>query len=324
VSRLDAAVDLADRVLFPAAAAVEASGTVPASHLDLLAAAGLYGLFADPEPAPAYRVVEALASGCLATAFVWMQHHGALRAVGAAPAARDRWYEDMRAGRVRAGTAQGGLRPGPPLLRATGGPDGFVLDGEAPWVTGWSLVDVLLVAARDADDLAHWFLLDATDAPGLTVEPLDLLAVTASRTVHCRFTGYRVPADRLVSSLPFADWRERDAAGLRGNGSLALGVAGRCLRLLADLEPDAAARLESTVDEVRARLDGATPVELPVARAAASGRALRCASTLVVATGARSVLAGEPAQRLLREATFLLVFGSRPAIRADLLRRLAP
>jgi hypothetical protein len=38
-----------------------------------------------------------------------------------------------------------------------------------------------------------------------------------------------------------------------------------------------------------------------------------------VTTGSRAVLAGEHAQRLVREATFLLVFGSRPAIRSALL-----
>jgi alkylation response protein AidB-like acyl-CoA dehydrogenase len=198
-----------------------------------------------------------------------------------------------------------------------------VLDGEAPWVTGWGLVDVVLVAARSEDDLCHWLLLDAVPAAGLSVEPLELLAVTASRTVHMRFTGYAVPADRLVGTLPFAQWPGRDAAGLRPNGSLALGVATRSVRLLAPADAGLAAALTSTVETVRSELDRVGPADLPAARASASALALRCATGLVVATGARSVLAGQTAGRLLREAAFLQVFGSRPAIRAELLRRLA-
>jgi alkylation response protein AidB-like acyl-CoA dehydrogenase len=321
---LSAAAQLADDVLFPAAAGVEAAGVVPIGHLDLLAAEGLYGLAAEPatDRAGMFRIVEILASGCLATTFVWMQHHGVLRAVADSPL-RDRFFAGLRSGRVRAGTAQGGLRPGPPLLRVTSAEGGYVLDGEAPWVTGWGLVDVVLVAARSEDDLCHWLLLDAVPAAGLSVEPLELLAVTASRTVHMRFTGYAVPADRLVGTLPFAQWPGRDAAGLRPNGSLALGVATRSARLLAPADAGLAAALTSTVETVRSELDRVGQADLPAARASASALALRCATGLVVATGARSVLAGQTAGRLLREAAFLQVFGSRPAIRAELLRRLA-
>ncbi|WP_158550779.1 hypothetical protein [Geodermatophilus sp. TF02-6] len=41
-----------------------------------------------------------------------------------------------------------------------------------------------------------------------------------------------------------------------------------------------------------------------------------------MATGSRAVLTGSDAERTAREALFLLVFGSRPAIRQALLGRL--
>jgi hypothetical protein len=46
---------------------------------------------------------------------------------------------------------------------------------------------------------------------------------------------------------------------------------------------------------------------------------MRAATTLTVATGARAVLRDHHAQRLVREAMFLLVFGSRPPIKSALL-----
>jgi alkylation response protein AidB-like acyl-CoA dehydrogenase len=77
--------------------------------------------------------------------------------------------------------------------------------------------------------------------------------------------------------------------------------------------------LDAELDGCRAALDAATPEALPAARAAASELAMRAATTLAVASGARSVLRDHHAQRLVREAMFLLVFGSRPPIKAALL-----
>ena len=47
---------------------------------------------------------------------------------------------------------------------------------------------------------------------------------------------------------------------------------------------------------------------------------MRAATRLTVASGSRSILIGQHPQRLAREALFLLVFGSRPPIREELLR----
>jgi alkylation response protein AidB-like acyl-CoA dehydrogenase len=69
-------------------------------------------------------------------------------------------------------------------------------------------------------------------------------------------------------------------------------------------------------------LDAASSDEMPAARAAASELCWRAAAQLMVATGGRSVLTDQHAQRLAREAMFLLVFGSRPSIKAALLHRL--
>jgi alkylation response protein AidB-like acyl-CoA dehydrogenase len=78
-----AARGIAADLLAPAAAAVEAAGTVPRSSLDRLAGAGLYGLTgpvdaggAAADAATVAAVVEELAAGDLATTFVWLQHLG--------------------------------------------------------------------------------------------------------------------------------------------------------------------------------------------------------------------------------------------------------
>jgi alkylation response protein AidB-like acyl-CoA dehydrogenase len=61
---------------------------------------------------------------------------------------------------------------------------------------------------------------------------------------------------------------------------------------------------------------------MPEERARASELALRAATTLVVSGGGRSIAMDHQAQRLAREAIFLLVFGQTAAIKAAQLHRL--
>ena len=311
---------LAEEFLWPAALEIDGAGRVPSEVLDRLAAAGLYGVAGPPEaggsgldPEEMGMVVEALGGASLATAFVWIQHHSALRAVAAGrPSVRERWLQAMCAGDVRSGIAYAALRrPGPPAMTAVTGPDGgVVLDGTAPWVTGWGLIDTVYVGGRQGDELV-WALLDARPGPSVHAEALPLAAVDSSATVRLRLRDHAVDPERVVSREPYADWRARDGSGLATNGFLALGVAGRCARLLG------AASLHAQVEALRRRLvDGAGPEEVVAARADASLLAVRAATALVAAGGGRSVGIADHAQRLMREAMFLLVFGQTAPIRA--------
>jgi alkylation response protein AidB-like acyl-CoA dehydrogenase len=316
---LAGAARIADEVLFPAAAEVEASGRIPPAHLDLLASEGLYAVAGPPElggleTAAARVVTEILAGGCLATTFVWGQHHRAVRAAAAAPApVRDRWLVPLCRGEHRAGLALGGALPGPPLLRARPVAGGYLLTGGSPWVTGWGMIDTLYTAARDDQDRVITALVPVQPGGTLSAEPLRLVAVDASATVQLEFDGHFVPAGRVTGSCPHSDWLAADAAGLRSNGSLALGVAARCARLAGP------GPLDAQLAGCREALDAAGPQEMPAARAAAAELALRAAAALVTIQGSRSILAGQHAQRLAREALFLLVFGSRPAIKENLI-----
>jgi alkylation response protein AidB-like acyl-CoA dehydrogenase len=327
-SPLDRARSLATDVLFARALDVDRGRSSPVAGLDALAGAGLYGLHAPTRAGgsaadadTAGRVVEALAGGCLTTTFVWIQHQGVVkRLVRAEGAVAEQWLPGLATGAHRAGVAVGGIRPGRDPLVAVRDGDHWVLSGTIPWVSGLGMVDVLLVAAReDEHGDVVWLLADApalADGPDLTsadpavsLRRVDLAAVDAATSAVVDLAGLRVPADRAVRRQPLAEWQAADAAGLRTNGSLALGVATRCA-LLADAD-----WLHAEVDTVRARLDAASPAALPGARADAARLVWRAAETLLVTTGGRGLVLGSHAQRVAREAMFLQVFGSRPAIR---------
>jgi len=338
------AQQISDDLLFPASAEVDAAELVPRAQLDTLAADGFYGIAAPvteggvgPEArvldgaddgagdgagvgvadgiAVMSDVVATLAGGCLATAFVWLQHLGPVMSVAASPVPgiTRAWLGPLARGERRAGVALAGVRPGPAQVQVEKVDGGYLLRGETAWVTGWGLIDTLHLAARDFHDVIHFLLLDAIASPTLEVGRTRLMAAQASGTVTVRFDDHFVAADRLTRTQPLGEWAGADSFGSSLNGFLALGVARRAAWLL---ETD---RWDDDIAGCRTALLTAAPGGIPAARARTSRLAVRIATELMVRTGSRAVLAGDHAQRLYREAGFLLVFGSRPAIRDELL-----
>lgn len=310
---------IADDVLFPAALATDASDVVPPDRLDALAEAGLYGVAAPVEAGGLgadfgtfCAVVEALASGCLTTAFVWTQHHGLVRAVADNEQLAARWLGPLARGEIRAGLALGGALP-KPTLNAERYADGWILQGASPFVSGWGQVDVVHVAARAGDGEIVWLIADAVEGPSVRAERLRLAALNATATVRVTFDRLLVPADRVTGKYPAGDHAAPE--GLRVHAALALGVAARCCRLLGPTS------LDVDLVSLRAELDRLGP-GTAVARASAGELALRAAAALMTAEGSRSLLVTHQAQLLAREALFALVYALRPASRATLLATL--
>jgi hypothetical protein len=302
---------LADDVLFPAALSTDASDVVPRELLDSLASAGLYGVGMDADFATTCAVQEELASGCLTTAFLWMQHLGLVHTLAASGPAEvaARWLAPLAAGEIRAGLGLGGVLPRP-TVHALADEDGWVVDGVSPFVSGWGRIDVIHLAARTADDQIVWLIADAAEGPALRAERLHLTALNATATARVTFTQLRVGADRVTDLHPASG--EIVPEALRLHASLALGVASRCCRMLGPTP------LDAELAQLRADLDRLGPGILQ-ARAAAGALAMRAAAALMVSRGSNSLLVSDHAQRLLREAAFTLVYALRPGSRSSLL-----
>ncbi|RSM83355.1 acyl-CoA dehydrogenase [Amycolatopsis sp. WAC 01375] len=321
---------LADDLLFPAATEVDTKGEVPSSHFDALAAEGFYGLAAPKEAGgpgadlpTIVQVLEVMAGGCLSTMFTWIQHHGLVAALSQADSAepRDRYLPALISGELKAGAAFAAVIPTPPRLRAERVDGGYLLDGEAPFVSGWGVIDLLQLCARDGDTVIS-AIIDPVAGERLEVRPLDLVAAQGTSTVHLGFTRYFLADERVYGKTPHADFVAGNTFASRLNGCAPLGLAARAARLIEDLgKADVAAGIRAEIDAVRGRLDAALadPPSLPAARAAGAELAFRAAGALVAANGSTSVLAGRHPQRLVREATFLLVAASRPEIKTGLL-----
>jgi alkylation response protein AidB-like acyl-CoA dehydrogenase len=338
-SMLERAGAIADDVLFPAALSVDAEGVIPRSHFDLLAEEGFYGLAGQPEHSgievdfPSFlSILETLCGGCLTTTFTWIQHHSVVRSLTGTQNVdlQEKYLGLAIRGEVRGGVAFAGAIPRPPRLWATATDGGWLLTGEAPFVSGWGIIDMLLIAAREAAGGPQGTivsgLVDAAAGAGVTVEELRLIAAQGSNTVRLRFEDYFLPAEKVLAEVSHADFLTNQHISARLNGCLAMGVAGRCIRMIDEAgQPDAAARLHTAQDAVRDRLDAglADPSALPAARAAASELAYRAAGALVAAVGSSGILQRQHAQRLVREATFTLVAAGRPEVKSALLQLLS-
>jgi alkylation response protein AidB-like acyl-CoA dehydrogenase len=346
-----AARAVADQILFPAAAQVDQSVLVPRSHLAALGDAGLHGLYGPvdvglgADQVSARPVMEAVSGGCGATSFVWQQHHGAVRrfAAGDGPA-RERWLAPACSGEVMAGIGFAYLRrPGPPLVRATPVGDGWRLDGRAPWITGWGLIDILVVMARTDDDRVVTVVFDRLDRPELRAEgPQRLSVLGATGTVAVNFEGAVASVEDVVRVEEGASWAARDALGAAFPGPAPLGIAERAIRLLGESSSGGAAgaaiTLSDELETTRARTDAAgrrlyaaAASSTDVAGAIAGGvaerdrglaLARRATDALVAASGGGAMSLAHPAQRLSREATFYLVQAQSADLRAATLARL--
>jgi alkylation response protein AidB-like acyl-CoA dehydrogenase len=315
-------------VLFPAALGVDRSGVVPDSHFAVLAKEGFYGLVAEPEIGGSAvdmpeltAIVETLAGGCLSTAWTWLQHHGVVLALTDTSniALWAEYLVDLTCGRMRAGVAVSGAVAQPATLTGTVTDDGFRLSGTVPMVSGWGMIDLLLLSAvvpGPQGDLVVSGLVETRDLlrDRVVAEPLSLGGVRGANVVRLRFENYLLPTESLTRSVTRREFAAGGWMVTRLYGALALGLATRCCRLLATRgKRQLAGEFRSRIDDARDRLDTAlvAPARMSEAHDNAIELALEIADELVTAAGNGSSLLSRHARLLFRDATMLLVTTNR-------------
>ncbi len=355
----DRARSVADDILFPSAQDTDTADLVPRPHLDALRDAGLNGL-QGPVDVPgglgadhvgARPVSEVVAGGCGATAFVWAQHHGAVRrCAGGDGPGREAWLPRLCDGSVTAGIGFAYLRrPGRAAVRATPAGDGWRLDGEAPWITGWGLADVFVIMARAHDGRVVTVMVDGPYERSELVAsaPLRLAAMGATGTVALRFDRVRLGEDSVIGVQTSEAWSLRDRIGSALPPAAPLGIADRAIRLLEERDPPVpqlSATTRSLREQLQMRRSSADEVANVIMEMSGSGDAetlaaqidrgtlerdrgldlaRRATDALVAASGGGAMSLSHPAQRLSREVTFYLIQAQTGSLRAATLARLS-
>ncbi|WP_328685395.1 acyl-CoA/acyl-ACP dehydrogenase [Streptomyces sp. NBC_01261] len=328
---------LADGLLAPHAEQVD-QDQVPASHIEAVKRSGLLGVSApvayggSAAPAAVAReTAEILAGACCSTWFVQTQHHTPVMtlAKGELPV-RERLLGPLARGELMSGVAYAHLRAHPRIpVRVTRERAGWRFDGTVPWYTGWGLNDVMLLAGVTDADEALFAFTEAREQEGLRPsDPMRLAALTASRTVSLELDGLWLPEDAVALRVPYAEWARTDRPKPTNASPAVFGVAEAALALLDD---DTSGPLRTRLDKVRTQAYDLA--DHPVAHEHVAERlALRtqayevlmtATTAAVVAGGGRALSLSSRAQRLAREALFLLVQGQTAESRRAHLKTLA-
>ncbi|HSU68876.1 MAG TPA: acyl-CoA dehydrogenase family protein, partial [Tepidisphaeraceae bacterium] len=274
-------------------------------------------------PLEQHLVYETVARGSLSVALILSQRDAAIGLIDASDsAARERALDACAKGAMttvgiaQLTTSRQGVAP---ALKATRSRDGYRIDGLIPWCTGAAKADFLVAGAATEDGGQLLFLLHG-NAPGLTIhEPMPLVSLRSSWTTSVHCDRIEIP-DEFVLRGPSDKVLIRDNHVPLGQAFLALGLCGGGLELIREHRSEAArkteARFESQLDALRHRiLELSDPAKEQEASAAApqirgecNDLALRITHAAVALYKGTALLAGHPAQRLAREAMFLLVW----------------
>jgi len=328
---------LADDLLAPHAEQVDQEG-VPASHIEAIKRSGLLGVSAPvayggsaAPTAVARETAEILAGACCSTWFVQTQHHTPVMTLAKSELpVREHLLGPLARGELMSGVAYAHLRAYPRIpVRVTRERAGWRFDGTVPWYTGWGLNDVILLAGVTDADEALFAFTEAREQQGLRPsDPMRLAALTASRTVSLELDGLWLPEDAVALRVPYAEWAKTDRPKPTNASPAVFGVAEAALALLDD---DTSGPIRTRLAEVRkqayALADHPVPHEHLAERLALRTQAyevlMTATTAAVVAGGGRALSLSSRAQRLAREALFLLVQGQTTESRRAHLKTLA-
>jgi alkylation response protein AidB-like acyl-CoA dehydrogenase len=322
---------LAAEVLAPQAERVDQE-QVPASSIEAIKRSGLLGVNAPQayggSGAPnsvAREIAEVLAGACCATWFVQAQHDTpVLTLTKTELPAKERLLAKLATGELLSGVAYAHLRRYPQVpVRAVPKRGGWRFHGTVPWYTGWGLNDVMLLAGvTDADEVVFAFA-EARQQSGLKASPpMRLAALTAARTVSLQLDGLWIPDEAVALHAPYESWAAGDRPKPANASPAVFGVAESALSLL-DQDDPTTKGLRLRLDKVRrqayALADHPAPHEHMEERLALKTKAfdlMRTATTAALVTGGgRALDLDNRAQRLAREAMFLLVQGQTAEVR---------
>jgi alkylation response protein AidB-like acyl-CoA dehydrogenase len=267
------------------------------------------------EPLELHLRYEQLARTSLALALILTQRDSA---VGIVVSAGDqRLLAEVRDGAfVTVGIAQltTSRQGGPPALRWRDGR----IDGVIPWATGAAKAKYVVAGAAADNGGGQVLFALPTDAPGVTIEPplpLVALAETWTSRVGCQNVAL-APDLLLLGPAPNVLSLRRKSVPIP-QAFLALGHARGGVDLIAEHDSDRArnlvTRFGEQIDQLHERVvaacaPGSDPSLVPLFRGECNELALRVAHAAVALYKGNALLLSHPAQRLAREAMFLLVW----------------
>ncbi|MBV8780138.1 MAG: acyl-CoA/acyl-ACP dehydrogenase [Phycisphaerae bacterium] len=267
---------------------------------------------------------ESIASASLATALILSQRDSAVGLIDGADNAELR-AELLPALSVNKTFSTVGIaqlttsrQGGPPALLASPIADGFQLDGLIPWVTGADRADFIVSAASVTGGGQILFVLP-TDRPGVLVAPaMPLVALAATHTTSIRCDGVIISSSMILRGPCERALAARRKGLAIGQAFLGMGLVRGAIDLIHSHDSDRAREIKQEFEEqllnVRQRViafcsdTAPDSAQAPMIRGNCNDLAVRVTHSAVALYKGTALTMDHPAQRLAREAMFLLVW----------------
>jgi len=333
---------------------LEAADAWPSQQFRLLADAGVLG-WVIPREYGGVEInsteltigYERLSSACLTTAFVLTQRNGACQRIAGCEndALKAELLPDLCAGETFATvgishltTSRQHLRT--PTVQVEQQGSRLKFDGTIPWVTGAGFADYIVTGGTLADGRQVLAVIPTADANVTVLPPPRMLSLNASQTGAVKLDGVEID-ERFLIAGPVEAVMKLGIGGGTGSlatSALALGTAAGTLELLreeAERRPD----LQEVFESIAAERDEAAAAMLELSRGGATDKpqpcsaeeirrrsnsiVLRATQAYLAASKGAGFVAGHPAERLVREAMFFLVWSCPQPVLAANLREFA-
>ncbi len=339
-----------ETVLAPHAQDTDQSNSPRLENFRALSEIGLFGMGIpkqfgghDVSPQTQREVTEILASYCGVTTFTQAQHHGPSRMIANCPnsALKDVLLPKLAKGEWITGVSFAHLRrPGNPILRAEPVRGGYLLQGTAPWVTGWGVMNQFVFGATlpDGRFVYLWSPANRDDFPEVFAEvappngewgtmsvspPIPLCGMNASATVILTFESWFIPQAHWMLESDRETMRKNDKSNVLGATAMPLGCSAGSVRVLCETAEKrnlpavhrAANAFTHEWETVKSQVlewlnrqdDPKFGEEALRIRAWCIDLAVRSAHAAITASSGSANMLTHPAQRLLREATFYTI-----------------
>lgn len=332
------------------AAEVDQTDRWPAESLADLARAGVLGwLVPTADGGQSWRAVDVtrgyvdLAASCLVTTFVLSQCNAAIQRIvdSTNDAVRAELLPSLARGEQWATVGISHLSTSrqhlsQPVVRIVPNPGGYTVEGEIPWVTGGGQVDHIVTGGTLPDGQQLLLAIPSTAAGVRCETPVRLLALSGSATGRVRLENVQVPDTQRVAGPSEAVMRSSSGGtGSLATSALAVGVGRRAVELLereGERRVDIASVAASFRDEWSRLFEDllrAAAGEIGLGQSSESIRgransfALRATQAALTATKGAGFVAGHPAERMVREAMFFLVWSCPQPVASAALREFA-
>lgn len=315
---------------------IDQTGHWPAEDLETLGRAGILRMAMPVElggigasAIQQHLAYEAIARASMGVALILSQRDAAIGLIDAsASPARHALLSELASnafGTVGIAQLTTSRQGGAPALGAIRDGDGYRIDGLIPWCTGAAKATFIIAGAVDEAGRQLLFAL-RPEADGVKIDPpLPLVALRSTWTTAIRCEQVRIGPDDLLSG-PASKVLVRGNNLPLGQAYLAMGLCRGAIDLIAEHRSEAARSasesFETQLSEIRCRVielsdparDREALAEAPAIRGRCNDLAVRVTHAAAALYKGTALLAGHPAQRLAREAMFLLVWSCPSAV----------